>query len=238
MPLFKGSLTYTRFFVDASADKASDKASPRGLDATFADRCLEKLAARPFEPLDPEADAVERMGWCRVGEPFETTFTYGDLFWNDHMLLGLRVDRWVVPPSLVKAKTREAEVAYLARKGRERASKKEKAELKALAVKKLRKQLAPSTRVVDLAFSMDEGVVRFLSHSTQLGGAMCELFRTTFGVALVPESPYTGAARIGLDALAPSGVGEVAWVELEPTDLTVSPEPAPRAATSSRAGDR
>ena len=104
MPLFKGSLTYARFFVDPSSSKA--------LEDGFADRCLEKLAARPFEPLDPEADAVERMGWCRVGEPFETTFTYGDVFWNDHMLLGLRIDRWVVPPSLVKAKTREAEVFY------------------------------------------------------------------------------------------------------------------------------
>jgi hypothetical protein len=212
VPLFKGQLTYARYFVDP------DESEP--LESGFAERFLETLAARPFTPLDPEEDVRERVGWCRAGEPFETTFGHGDLFWNGHLVLGFRVDRWVVPSSLVKAKAREAERSYLAKKGRERASKNEKAELKELVTRKLRRQLAPSTRAVDLTVSLDEGVARFFSHSPALGGAMCELFRATFGLRLVPEAPYTTAARLGLDTLAGGKPGDARWDALEPTDLT------------------
>lgn len=213
MPLFKGPLTYARYFVDPEESELLEAGSP--------ERFLERLAARPFQPLDPDEDVRERVGWCRAGEPFETTFSSGDLFWNGHLVLGFRIDRWVVPSSLVKAKAREAETSYLERKGRERASKKEKAELKELVMRKLRRQLAPSTRTVDLAVSLDEGVARFFSHSPQVGGAMTELFRTTFGIRLVPEAPYTTAARLGLDALARPRAGDAAWDALEPTDLTI-----------------
>ncbi len=213
MSLFKGSLTYARYFVDP------EESEP--LESGFADRFLEQLAARPFEPLDPDQDLIERAGFCRVGEPFETTFSYQDLFWNGHLVLGFRVDRWVVPPALVKAKAREAESSFLQRKGRERATKKEKAELKELVTKKLRKQLAPSTRVVDLAVSLDDGVARFFSHSSQLGGTMCDLVQSMLGLRLVPEAPYTTAARVGLDALVAKGEGDAAWEALEQTDLSV-----------------
>jgi recombination associated protein RdgC len=215
VPLFKGSLTYTRFFVDPSESEP--------LDHAFIERCLEALAERPFEPLNPDEDVVERVGWCRAGEPFETTFGHGDLDWNGHLVLGFRVDRWALPASLVKAKTREAEAAYLERKGRERASKKEKAELKEVVIRKLRRQLAPSTRAFDLALSLDDGLVRFFSHSASRGDAMSELFRSTFGVRLVPESPYTTAVRLGLDAMTQAKSGDDAWAALEPTDLSLPP---------------
>lgn len=205
MSLLKGSLTYTRFFVDTSEGVT--------LDAAFVDRALEALAARPFQPLDPAEDVTERVGWCQAGDPFATTLTHADVCWNEHLVLGFRVDRWVVPPALVKAKVREAEVGYLERKGRARTSKKEKAELKDLVVKRLRKQLAPSTRSVDLALSLDEGVVRFFSHTPKLGEAMRDLFRTTFEVALIPEAPYTTAQRLGVRGL------DAIWDALAPTDL-------------------
>ncbi|MBM4358113.1 MAG: recombination-associated protein RdgC [Deltaproteobacteria bacterium] len=216
MPLFKGTLTYARFFVDPSESEP--------LDLAFVDGCLEALAARPFEPLNPDEDVAERIGWCRAGEPFETTFGHGDLVWNGHLVLGFRVDRWALPSSLVKAKTREAESAYLERKGRERASKKEKSELREVVIRKLRRQLAPSTRVFDLALSLDDGLVRFFSHSASRGEAMSELFRSTFGVRLVPESPYTTAARLGLDALTATRHGDAAWEALEPSSLSTPPQ--------------
>jgi len=212
--LFRGSLTYARFFVDPALSEPTT--------GNFADRFLEKLAAHPFEPLDPEGEAAERIGWCRVGEPFETSFIYEDLFFNEFMNIGFRIDRWVVPPSLLKAKTREAEAAYLVKKGRDRLTKKEKAELKDMVAKKLRKQLAPTTRIVDLSWSLNDGVVRFFTHSASVGAAMSELFRTTFGVTLIPEAPYTTAARLGLTAEEEAG-----WADLEPTIL-VTEETAPR----------
>jgi hypothetical protein len=43
---------------------------------------------------------------------------------------------------------------------------------------------------------------------------MEELFTKTFSLKLVPEAPYTLAARLGL-----SSAREKAWVDLEPTSF-------------------
>ncbi|MBX3214719.1 MAG: hypothetical protein KF850_21970 [Labilithrix sp.] len=89
-----------------------------------------------------------------------------------------------------------------------------KAELKLMVSKKLRRQMSPATRSVDLSWAIGEGIVRFFSHAQKPGAAMMELFKKTFGLTLVPESPYTAAARIGLDKAQ-----EKAWHDLEMTYL-------------------
>ena len=102
---------------------------------------------------------------------------------------------------------------------RERLTRKEKSELKLLTAKKLRRQMSPNTRMVDLSWSIEEGIVRFFSHATKPAGAMMELFTKTFGLKLVPESPYTLAARLGL-----SKAQERAWHDLEAMDLAEDAE--------------
>jgi recombination associated protein RdgC len=69
-------------------------------------------------------------------------------------------------------------------------------------------------RMVDLSWSLEEGLVRFFSHSARTTAAMADLFAQTFGVELTIEAPYTLAARLGL-----SPEQERAWAELEPTQL-------------------
>jgi hypothetical protein len=118
----------------------------------------------------------------------------------------------------------EAEAAYLKKKGRERLSRKEKTELKLLVSKKLRRNMSPATRVVDMSWSLGEGIVRFFSHAAKPAGSMSELFKKTFGLTLVPESPYTLAARIGLDKAQ-----ESAWQKLEMTCLASGGAPMLRA---------
>jgi recombination associated protein RdgC len=115
---------------------------------------------------------------------------------------------------MLKARVREAEAAYLEKKGREKLGRKEKAELKETVARKLRRQTAPTTRMVDLVWSMNEGIVRFFSHAEKPAGIMIELFFKTFGLKLVPESPYTLATRLGL-----SKAQESAWQEIEFTVL-------------------
>ena len=111
---------------------------------------------------------------------------------------------------MLKQRLREAEAAYLEKKGRERLGRAEKAELKEMVSRKLRKQMSPATRMIDVSWSMNEGVVRFFSHAEKAGAQMMELFTKTFGLKLVPEAPYTTAARLGL-----SKAQESAWQELE-----------------------
>jgi len=202
MPALKGSLTYARFFVDGD------------LPDDFRERFMKSIRLRAMKPLDPDEDALERSGWCRVGEPFETDLGYEDVFYNEFVNLAFRTDRWVVPGPLLRARMREAEAAYLAKKGRERMSKREKTELKELVSKKLRRQLAPAMRAVDLSWSLKDGLVRFFSQAAAPAAAMNELFQKTFSLKLVPEAPYTLAARLGLKKAE-----ESAWQDLEPTLL-------------------
>lgn len=167
-----------------------------------------------MKPLEPEDEELERSGWAKIGEPFVVDLDHADVVWNDYVNLGFRTDRWVIPGPVLRTRVKEAEAAYLEKKGRERLSRKEKTELKLMIAKKLRRQMSPATRAVDLSWSLNEGVVRFFSHAQKPAAAMMELFKKTFGLELVPESPYTTAARIGLDKAQ-----EQAWNELEMTYL-------------------
>lgn len=202
MPALRGSLTYSRFFVDGEVPE------------DFREKYMRAIRLRAMKPLEAEDDDLERSGWSKLAEPFELELRYDDVFYNEFIVLGFRTDRWQIPGPILKARVREAEAAYLEKKGREKLGRKEKAELKESVARKLRKQTAPATRVVDLAWSMNEGIVRFFSHAEKAAGNMTELFHKTFGLRLVPESPYTLAERVGL-----SKAQEGAWQEIDMTVL-------------------
>lgn len=193
-------MSYARFYVQGA------------LPENFRERFLEALALRAMRPLDADEDAEERSGWCVLGDPYALELAHDRVFFNNYLNLGFRTDRWAIPAPVLRSKLAEAESAYLASKGRERLSKREREELKQLVVRKLRKQLVPSVRVVDLSWSLEEGLVRFFSHSPRATGAMADLFALTFGLELIAESPYTLAARLGL-----SPEQELAWEALEIT---------------------
>lgn len=209
MPALRGSLTYARFFVEGE------------LPDDFRERFMRAVRLRAMRPLEPDEEELERSGWAKIGEPFVVDLAYDDVFFNEHVVLGFRTDRWAIPGPVLRTRVKEAEAAYLEKKGRERLSRKEKTELKLMVSKKLRRQMSPATRSVDLSWAIGEGVVRFFSHAQKPGAAMMELFKKTFGLTLVPESPYTAAARIGLDKAQ-----EKAWHDLEMTYLASSARPA------------
>ena len=199
MPALRGSLTYARFYVDGE------------VPADFREKSMRAIRLRAMKPLEAEDEDLERSGWCKIGEPFELELRGDDVFGGDALLaLGFRTDRWQIPSSMLKQRVREAEAAYLEKKGREKLGRKEKAELKEMVAKKLRRQMSPTTRVVDFVWSLEDGLVRFFSHSPKAAGNMLELFEKTFGLKLVAEAPYTLAARLGL-----SKSQESAWQEME-----------------------
>lgn len=171
---------------------------------------MRSIRHRAMKPLEPDEEDLERSGWAKVAEPMTTELSYEDVFWNEYVVLSYRTDKWQFPGAMLKARFKEAEAAYLEKKGKPKLSRSEKNELKLLVAKRLRKSNAPATRSFDLAWSLNENVVRFFSHSPKVGAAMSELFDKTFKLRLVPESPYTLAARLGLDKSE-----EQAWQDLE-----------------------
>ena len=175
---------------------------------------MRSIRLRVMKPLEPDEEELERSGWVKIDEPMETSLAYDDVFYNEFIVLGFRTDKWKLPTSQLKARLKEAETVYLTKKGRERLTRREKGELKLLVAKKLRRESAPATQVVDVVWSLNEGVVRFFSHATKPAAAMEALFAKTFGLRLVPESPYTTATHIGLDKTQIA-----AWQDMERVEL-------------------
>ena len=84
------------------------------------------------------------------------------------------------------------------RNGRERLSRREKEELRLFVAKRLRKQVIPAMRVVDMSWDMEGRVVRFWNNSAKMHERFMEIFESTFKLKLVPESPYANAIRTGI----------------------------------------
>ena len=188
MSALRGTLTYSRFFVDGD------------MPADLAGASMKRIRASAAQPLNPDEDVSERHGWCSIEDPMTTDLDHELVFFNEYVCLGLRIDRWVVPKPMLNAHLRDAEAALLERKGLERLGKKAKAELKLFVLKKLRRQLMPSTKSIDLVWNVQSGVARFFSQSERMHLLVQELFEKSFRLRLVPESPGTAAERRGLDA--------------------------------------
>ncbi|MEP7126589.1 MAG: hypothetical protein ABJE95_37000, partial [Byssovorax sp.] len=91
MSALRGSLTFSRFFVDG--DVPGDLAS-----AT-----LKRIRASAAQPLVAEEDQSERHGWCSIEDVMDTDLDHEKVFFNEYVCLGLRIDKWVVPKPLLNA---------------------------------------------------------------------------------------------------------------------------------------
>ncbi len=185
MGALKGSISYSKHYVRGE------------LPADFRDTFVESIRLRAFCPLGLDDDEP-RVGWCSIEDPLDCELDHGKVYFNAYLNLGLRIDRWQIPGPLFKAHFAEAERERLARRGRDKLGKREKEELTTTVSRRLRKQLIPVMKVVDLSWNLDTGVVRFWNQSPRLVEILGELFEATFGLDLVPESPFTAAARLGL----------------------------------------
>ena len=186
MGALRGTISYSKLFVRGEPLRVVDE------------RFVEGVRLRAFRPLDPAEEDVQRAGWVAVDDPFDFDLDRTKLLRGSYLGLALRVDRWRIPGPLFKAHFAEATRAYLGERGRDKLGRREKAELRTFVERRLRKQTVPSMKVVDLVWNLDTGIVRFWSSARAMHELLGELFDATFGRSLVPESPYTAAAMLGM----------------------------------------
>jgi recombination associated protein RdgC len=186
--LLKGSLSYTKFFVQGEVPD------------NFRDRFLEAIQLRAFTPLTPEEEAEERVGWCPFDEPYapESGFDYNNVFFNQYLNLAFRHDRWRFPGPVFRALFDKMAKAHLEKQGRKKLAKREKEELKVLVGRKLRKQFSPAVQVVELSWDMNTGVCRFGHQSPKVHEHLHELFEKTFGLKILAGSPFADAMNARL----------------------------------------
>jgi hypothetical protein len=183
---FQGSISYSKFHLQGE------------LPDNYASGFVRRIRNRAFEPLSPDDENDRRWGWCSIQDPFDLDLDSEKIFFNSYLNLGLRIDRWAVPKPLIKAHFAQAERALLEKKGRERLGRKEKEELKLIVVRKLRRQLLPTMKVIDLSWNLETGVVRYWNRSTKMIDLMQDFFEKSFSLKLMPHSAYTIALRAQL----------------------------------------
>ncbi|MEM9696574.1 MAG: hypothetical protein AAGA56_28790 [Myxococcota bacterium] len=180
MGLYRGSMTYSRFFVRGEAES-----DPEAM--------LRAIRHHVFRPLDPAEEIDERGGWCCPDSPFDLELTYDKVASADHLNLGLRVDTWRIPRNLMKASLRDAERDYLGRTGEQKLTRNKKKELEMLLKGKLRRRVIPAMRTFELTWHRGDGVLRFFSRATKVQGLMVDLFEKTFGLDLALDGIFLGA---------------------------------------------
>lgn len=202
---------------------------PRDVRKTY----LAAIRLRAFQPLDPDGEANEASGWCVLDRPFDLELGAENVFNDRFVLLGFRIDRFRVPPAMVRAELAEQEQRLLARSGKSRVSRNERLELRDKIVRRIRRKLAPSTRALDVVWDLDAGVVLFFSHSKRVIGDFTALFELTFKLELTEESPYTAAERAKLPRVLSRALSTVAPLNL--TTARKSRESAGRAGADDKA---
>lgn len=197
MGVLKGAISYAKFQVKGEL--------PDELHQKF----MARIRTRTFKPLAPEDADDLSVGWVPVERPFddEISFRTDGVFFGSYLNLAMRLDQWKFPSTLVKSKMAAAERAYMQKTGKERISKGEKAELKELVLRKLRRDGIPVTKTVDFTWNTVSGELRFFGKSKVILEHFFELFEKTFAVKLTPATAYTIGMALGLpkkleDALA------------------------------------
>lgn len=189
MGLLKGSISYATYYAEGD------------LPEDFRDKFMESLNLRAFQPLTVDSEDEQRVGWVCVSRPLEAevVLDYNDVFYNNYVNLAVRLDAWRFPGSVFKAAFAEAEKKYLTKKGRDKLTRREKEELKAVVSRKLRHQFSPTIKLIDLSWNLDDGVVRYWTQSPKGQELLLELWEKTFPkVELVAAGAYTTAERLGL----------------------------------------
>lgn len=202
MGLAEGGITFRTYFVDG--------ALPSNLRQDF----LERIRARRFQPLTVEAEEDVSYGWVPVQNPLSADFRSPDLFWEPYLVLALRMDRWSIPPVLLKANVRETERKKLEAEERAHLSRTERGEILDRERTRLKHLTLPAVRVVDYAWNLDTRELRFSSLSRAVNETFAHHFELTFQMRLVPDSPYMRALNCGLDE---GRIGRLA--DVEPTNL-------------------
>jgi hypothetical protein len=168
------------------------------LPEDFRDTFIEHIQLRVFEPLSPDEDVEERAGWCVVGSPLDLELSHESVFFNSYLNLGLRIDKWHLPTTLLKAQFEDGLRERLEKSGKERLTKTEKDELKIRLALRLKKKLIPSMKHFDFVWNLDTGVAYFWSQSPKTAELLSVLFERTFGLELALHSPYFAATELDL----------------------------------------
>ena len=198
MGLLAGSASFTRFRVEGE------------LPQNTWDFIAEQVVKHCFKDIDETLDELS-IGWVAVGDMFDSRFSYGSYAAGDYVTLSLRVDERKVSGAVLKKFAAKEEARIKEEKELRRLSRTVRLEIKERIKTELMRKSPPVPAVYDLCWNVAEGTVLFFSNGRKPLSLLEELFKETFGLALVMQVPWNSALqlldeqeRAKLDSLQPA----------------------------------
>ena len=185
MGAFEGSLSFKTYYVQGEPPN------------NFQEEYLERFQHRFFQPLSPVGDDERSMGWVPVQDPMAEKMTREKVFFNQFIVAGLRVDKWSIPTSWLKAKMNQL-MAERYPDPEQKISKRQKNEIKLEVLTDIKQHILPTMKVIDMCWNITERKLRFWSTSKKVCEEFVEFFEDTFDLTLVPDSPFMMAKDLGL----------------------------------------
>lgn len=186
MGVLTGSISYTLYHVEGDVPER------------FREECMERIVEFQFQPLLPETEDDMTMGWVRVDDMLRWDFDNASVFRGEHVLLAMRTDRWALPSALLRATVAQRVEAFALEKGRVRLSKLERDVLRENVRREFKEHMLPSAGSVDMAWDLENGLLRFWSQSGRAKEQFEELFESTFEMRLHENGPYMAARSLPL----------------------------------------
>ncbi|MEW6747047.1 MAG: recombination-associated protein RdgC, partial [Planctomycetota bacterium] len=188
------------------------------LRLTPADAWLEaKLHEHRFRSIDRAANAIESAGWVTLGIPSATRFGLEEIWYDDFLCLGLRVDRKRLPANALRVRLLELLDAERSSQGLGSVARDRRQELRDKLESELFKRAIPSTQLYQVVWAAARGELFFSSTSESANSAFVTLFSRTFGRTPVPAFPGLAAKRAELPAAHRRRLSQVvpAWFAAE-----------------------
>lgn len=177
MGLLKGPITFSRFVVDGELP----------LDCT--DMIHRQIRRHAFQDIG--ASGQEKiMGWTGIEDVLDTDFRHASYAWGDYRMFSLRIDRRMVPPSLLRVRALEAQQRYLKETGRKKIDKAAREQIRETLYQDLLCHIPPTPSFYEVCWSVSDGRLLLTCLSDKVLQDFQDLFRSSFNLTPVPFVPW------------------------------------------------
>lgn len=183
MGAIQGTLSYKIFYVHGE------------IQDDWKEKYLERIRKNSFKPLSPDDEDEMSEGWVPIDRPLQVEFDLFSVLFDHYINLGFRQDKYSVPSALLKAHVAEAEKEFMIQNDKNKLSKFERDDIKAIVKRELKEKQLPRMRVFDMSWDLQGGRVRFWSHANKMCETFQGYFEDTFGLKIRPANPYINAVE-------------------------------------------
>jgi recombination associated protein RdgC len=201
MGFLKGTLSFVRYRV--AGNLPSDFRE-------FSDRQLKRFAFQ--EPLQ---GGEKSLGWTSLENPLDTGFSHVSHSVGDYLAFVLRIDRKVVPPSLLMIRILEREKKLQEEKNRKKLYKNEREEIRNAVLLSCLSQIPPTPSFFEVCWNLSEGTLLFGGSGKKVLEDFEDLFKRTFQLKIAPLLPWESgdeAAEKRDDDGSTAGLDFLSWL--------------------------